>query len=164
MKVLHRELMAYLRESFYLDWQGIHGAPHWARVRLNGLAVAERNGADKVVVQLFSVLHDSRRFNDGTDAGHGARGAEHAAELNGRFFHLNPQQLDDLQFACSYHSDGMTRANPTVQACWDADRLDLGRVGIRPNPKYLCTEAAKAPALLDSAYRRSVAGWFRHRD
>ena len=96
MKVLHRDLMAYLRESFYLDWQGIHGAPHWARVRLNGLTVARRNGADTTVVELFSVLHDSRRYNDGTDDGHGSRGAEHAAELNGRYFDLSAQQLDDL--------------------------------------------------------------------
>jgi hypothetical protein len=31
----------------------------------------------------------------------------------------------------------------TVQTCWDADRLDLPRVGIQPLPQFLCTEAAK---------------------
>jgi uncharacterized protein len=30
-----------------------------------------------------------------------------------------------------------------VQACWDADRLDLGRVGIAPAPERLCTAAAR---------------------
>ena len=29
---------------------------------------------------------------------------------------------------------------PTVDVCFDADRLDLGRVGIAPNPKLMATE------------------------
>jgi uncharacterized protein len=40
--------------------------------------------------------------------------------------------------------------------CWDADRLDLGRVGIRPDPARLCNEAARHPKLLSEAYERSV--------
>lgn len=32
--------------------------------------------------------------------------------------------------ALAYHSDGYTEGDITVQVCWDADRLDLGRVGI----------------------------------
>ena len=36
----------------------------------------------------------------------------------------------------------------TVQACWDVSRLDLDRVGIRPNTSKLCTEAARCPDLL----------------
>lgn len=39
---------------------------------------------------------------------------------------------------------------------WDADRLDLGRVGIRPNARYLCTEPAKDPAFITWAYERSL--------
>jgi hypothetical protein len=31
----------------------------------------------------------------------------------------------------------------TIQTCWDADRLDLGRVGIRPDPARMGTEAGK---------------------
>ena len=30
-------LVAVLRQEFRLDWGGIHGAAHWARVRRNGL-------------------------------------------------------------------------------------------------------------------------------
>ena len=45
-----------------------------------------------------------------------------------------------------------------MQTCWDADRLDLGRVGIVPNPRYLCTPAAKSPAVIDWAHLRSVGG------
>ena len=88
-----REVLRLVREQFQLDWQGIHGVPHWARVRWNGLNMAAVNGA---------------------------------------------------------------RADITVQTCWDADRLDLGRVGIIPRPDRLCTEEARDPVLLDIAYRRSV--------
>lgn len=49
-------------------------------------------------------------------------------------------------------------ADITVQTCWDADRLDLGRVGIRPDPDRLCTSAAKESDLLEWAYARSVRG------
>jgi len=44
----------------------------------------------------------------------------------------------------------------TVQTGWDADRLDLGRVGIVPRPDKLCTAQARDPVLLERAYRRSV--------
>ena len=33
----------------------------------------------------------------------------------------------------------------TVQCCWDADRLDLGRV--MPDPRRLCTDAAKSDKM-----------------
>ncbi len=42
----------------------------------------------------------------------------------------------------------MTAGDITVQTCWDADRLDLGRVGITPNPRWLCTACAKDPATI----------------
>jgi uncharacterized protein len=58
--------------------------------------------------------------------------------------------------ACTGHSDGDTEADITVQTCWDADRLDLGRVGIRPHPIYLCTAVAKEAGVLQEAYLRSV--------
>ena len=57
-----------------------------------------------------------------------------------------------------YHSDGYTDADITVQVCWDADRLDLGRVGIKPAPHRLCTASAKAVDILEAAYERSVEG------
>jgi uncharacterized protein len=44
----------------------------------------------------------------------------------------------------------------TVQTCWDADRLDLGRVGIRPVASRLCTPAARAPDVIAWAYARSL--------
>ena len=37
---------------------------------------------------------------------------------------------------------GDVSTDATIQTCWDADRLDLGRVGIFPSAKYLSQEAA----------------------
>jgi uncharacterized protein len=41
----------------------------------------------------------------------------------------------------------------TIQTAWDGDRLDLGRVGIKPNPKYLSIEAVD---LINVAYEMSI--------
>jgi uncharacterized protein len=149
------ELLKHIRARFQLDWQGIHGAPHWARVLDNGLRVAERTGARIDVVTLFAFLHDSRRVDDGTDEGHGERAAGYAVELRGRCFEIDDAGFKLLTAACRGHSDGLTRADVTIQTCWDADRLDLGRVGRRPDPCRLCTPAARDPAIIEWAYQRS---------
>lgn len=153
------ELVRFLRERFVLDWGGIHGAPHWARVRLNGLRLARLNGANPRVVELFAFLHDACRVNDGHDPAHGARAAALVGELNGRAFSLERDEARLLELACRDHSAGSTRGDITVQTCWDADRLDLGRVGIVPDPRYLCTRVARVPEIIDEAYERSVARW-----
>ncbi|TML82741.1 MAG: hypothetical protein E6G09_09645, partial [Actinobacteria bacterium] len=42
---------------------------------------------------------------------------------------------------------GLTTTNPTIGCCWDADRLDLGRVGIEPDPELMSTIAGPERAL-----------------
>jgi hypothetical protein len=44
----------------------------------------------------------------------------------------------------------------TAQTCWDADRLDLGRVGTTPKAEYLCTNAARDPDMIEWAHGRAV--------
>ncbi len=153
--MISSELVSFLRQEFMLDWHGIHGARHWARVRYNGLVIACRNGANVQVVELFSFLHDARRNNDGSDPLHGERAAELVRELQGKYFNLERAELRLLELACREHTAGQTDADLTVQTCWDADRLDLGRVGIRPDPAYLCTDAAREPATIAAACERS---------
>lgn len=138
-------------EDYALPWDGTHGVAHWARVLENGLRLANVTGANVEIVQLFAVLHDSRRVNEGTDDGHGRRGAELAASLRDNWFNLSDHDFDLLHFACVHHTDGLTDGEITVQTCWDADRLDLGRVGISPERKRLCTKAAKSPKILNWA-------------
>jgi hypothetical protein len=38
-------LLKHLRRRFAINWHGDHGASHWARVRNNGLMIAEATGA-----------------------------------------------------------------------------------------------------------------------
>jgi uncharacterized protein len=47
----------------------------------------------------------------------------------------------------------------TIQTCWDADRLDLGRVGVTPHPSRLCTEVARRPEILEWADGRGKSNF-----
>lgn len=110
-------------------------------------------------MSLFAFFHDSCRLNDYTDEWHGHRAAVSVDALRDeRLISISDEEAELLRFACRHHSDGLLDADVTVQTCWDADRLDLGRVGIRPDPQYLCTPAARNRDLIRSAYRRSVRG------
>jgi uncharacterized protein len=125
----------------------IHGPPHWKRVRRNGLLLATKTGADPVVVRLFSIFHDSRRINDGWDHGHGGRGAEFATQLRKEWLaNISDDQFELLHYACTWHTDGHHHDDPTIGTCWDADRLDLGRVSIIPSAEFMSTAFAKEMA------------------
>ncbi len=145
-------LLSHVLDQFKISRHGAHGPAHWARVRLHGLKLGRSRGGDVLVVELFAFLHDSQRLNEYSDRFHGSRAAEFAASLNGRFFDLKPEQLDKLYYAMEHHSGGEVHSCPTIQSCWDGDRLDLGRVGIRPHKDYLSLEAAK---MIASATRMS---------
>jgi uncharacterized protein len=134
---------------------GLHGIKHWARVLEIGRRLIPLTGARADVVELFSVLHDACRHNEVHDPRHGERGAALAAALCGRVFELDDAGLVLLRNACAHHTDGVCVADVTVQTCWDSDRLDLARAGIRPSPRKLCTEAACAPELIAWATARS---------
>lgn len=151
------QVLAAAKARFALDRHGVHGIGHWTRVRENGHRLAHDTGADKELVALFAALHDCCREGDAYDPGHGERAAEFAASLRGSLVVLSDARFELLFEAIRDHEKGFTRADVTVMTCWDADRLDLGRVGKRPDPKYLCTAAAKLPATIAWAYRRSRA-------
>ena len=63
-------LLKAIREQYVLDWFGLHGVGHWARVYENGLRVDAATEANQEVLLLFSVFHDSRRVNDAIDRGY----------------------------------------------------------------------------------------------
>ena len=121
----------------------VHGPDHWRRVERNGLLLASRSGANVIVVRLFALFHDSRRVNEGWDPQHGARGAKHAAALRGVAFDLPDEDFQRLHEACTWHTDGHHHDDPTIGTCWDADRLDLGRVGITPSGEFMSTDFAR---------------------
>jgi uncharacterized protein len=154
--MISQALIDSVLAEYSLPLEGIHGLAHWARVLENGRRLAARTGVKIAVVELFALFHDARRVNEGRDDGHGPRAAELARILGKRDFHLPDPDLDLLISACAYHTAGRTDGEITEQTCWDADRLDLYRVGIRPHADYLCTAAAKTPQIIRWAMERST--------
>ena len=69
-------------------------------------------------------------------------------QLSERLTQKEREQASELKLA-------KMDADITVQVCWDADRLDLGRVGIRPFCHKLCTASATSERFIEAAYRRS---------
>jgi uncharacterized protein len=153
----NRMIIHEILKDYALPVRGDHGVVHWARVLENGVRLAAVTGAKIEVVTLFALFHDSRRVNEFTDLNHGHRGARYARSLRGRLIHLGETDFSLLYEACRLHTDGLTDGDITVQTCWDADRLDLGRVGIEPEPELLCTDAARA--LIEWAHGRAIMGY-----
>ncbi len=152
------ELLHFLTACFVLGPGSIHGPAHWRRVCENGARLAPLTGADPEVVKYFAFLHDVQRRNEGDDPGHGLRAAHLIDQLAPAYLPLHDEQLAQLKEACAYHTSGLTVGKITILTCWDADRLDLGRVGIRPRAKCLCTQAARDPDMIAWAFARSQAG------
>ena len=150
MEIDFDRLWRHITAQTHTREYSIHGPDHWKRVERNGLLLATRTGADTTVVRLFAVFHDSRRENDGWDKGHGARGAELATTLLGDLFDLPDDTFALLHYACTWHTDGQYHPDPTIGTCWDADRLDLGRVGIIPAPGFMSTPFAREIAAAGS--------------
>jgi uncharacterized protein len=151
-------ILRVILEDYPLPRDGDHGVAHWARVLENGLRLAQETRANVDVVRLFAVLHDCRRVNEDTDPDHGPRAAAFVRTLRGRLFDLPGPDFRRLQRACAGHTHERTHPDPTIQTCWDADRLDQGRVGMTPHPGYLCTDVAKRPEVIRWADRRATFG------
>ena len=131
----------------------LHGSGHSERVEKFGLYLAEKNGADRDVVRYFAKYHDSGRENDGVDDGHGQRSSEYVKKLyNENKINLDEKQLEKVVYSIIHHSESNSYSDDiTIQTCWDADRLDLWRVGIEPDPNRMLTEAGKDPDTIKKA-------------
>jgi uncharacterized protein len=140
----------------------LHGPEHWKRVAAAGARLLpDEPAADPLIVLLFALFHDSMRVYDGPDNRHGWRAARLAEELLGDGSLVSARQLDLLVCACEEHDAGKTSDDPTVGVCWDADRLNLWRVGIEPDPELLSTAAARQPAQINRSrgLGRERFGW-----
>jgi uncharacterized protein len=121
----------------------IHGPHHWARVERNGLYIGKQVDADLEVIKLFALFHDSKRQNDSIDPGHGKRGAQYAKILRNKLFEISDEQFNLFFNTCRLHTRQIHTKDITMGVCWDADRLDLGRIGMKPSSKFLNTDIAK---------------------
>ena len=137
------------KDEFY-----IQGIDHWDRVANYGLSVASPE-ADLDVVLCFAYLHDVERQDDGYDEEHGPRAAALVDQIRDSVLaFLDDKQIGLLKEACALHTICHKTGNPTIDACFDSDRLDLSRVGITPDPDKMATKegAEKARAIND--YRK----------
>ena len=154
-KIVTQPYLDFLAHQYKLSHNGHHGIEHWLRVLINGRLIAQKTGADIEVIEHFALLHDVMREDEQLDPPHGQRASDFAAQLWGDWVHLSERQLQILREACRAHSVGRLSSDVTVQACWDADRLDLARLGVRPNPTYLGHKVARDPEFLARAVKRS---------
>jgi len=144
-----KTILAAVKAQFKLDWDGDHGCRHWGRVYGQGVLLCRTEpGADVDVVKAFALLHDACRIHEITDPDHGPRAAFFARRLwSDGLLDLTPEQMDTLTYAIRNHSiSALSTSSVTVQVCTDADRLDLGRVGKKPDPKRLFTASARSLA------------------
>ena len=118
-------------ENMKLPPMGIHGVFHWMAVYRNALLMDPSPEHDHYYWS-FAVLHDCCRDDDGADAEHGYR----ASRVIDSY---------DMQHAIRLHShvtdDKM--APRWVRICWDADALDIVRLGIKIDPSRLRTDEAR---------------------
>ena len=117
-----------------------HGVEHWDRVAKFGQMLYQE-GADIDVIMAFAYLHDAERMNNWKDIQHGQR----ASKLIDTIRHtqleaLSDEQIDKLKRACELHTIKHRTGDITIDICFDADRMDLPRVGIFPSPKRMATQ------------------------
>jgi uncharacterized protein len=136
------EIIALLGEESAFISSPIHGISHWETVERNGHYLADFTGADKEVISYFAYFHDCMRENDRRDPEHGLRAAQFAAKHR-ELIDLTELQFEQLIDACQGHTNAERPDCVTINTCWDADRLDLGRIGLPPNSEFLHSIEAK---------------------
>ena len=150
-----RLLLRYL-DKFQLPPNTIHGPKHWARVRANGVYIAERLDLETAFVTAFAWLHDCCRESDYQDPDHGRRAAEFAKTLLGMKLFSEGIDFEKLLYALEFHNKGRVSEDPIIGVCWDADRLDIGRAGIYPSAEFMSTKVAKDRNYIATCYEQSL--------
>ncbi len=132
-----RDLLASVKVRATMMDSPIHGESHWRGVALAGMRICDLFPAcDRQVMMAFAMFHDSQRLDDDYDPEHGERAAAEVAKSRALRGLLNRDQIAKLEKACALHEKGKTTDNPTIGACWDADRANLWRVSVIPNRRF----------------------------
>lgn len=155
---MEKRLWRYCTRKFHLPIQGEHGIEHWKRVAAFGDMLHKMDPkTDLRVIKAFACLHDVERLSDGEDLQHGPNAASLVKKIQNSYLrYLTNEQKEQLFYACSIHTSRQC-AGPidssyckTVNACLDADRLDLLRCGIIPDPERMASmNGAKIAARED---------------
>lgn len=158
-------LWLFCRMRFNNKLGAEHGPKHWRRVAVFGDILCNLNPqADRMVVRAFACLHDVERVSNLDDNEHGQRAAFLVWKLRRTLLsYLNDTQVGLLAEACSLHTFALSvpkdrLGGATVNACFDADRMDLPRAGIIPDPERM---ASRGGAWLVSGEDFVEAVWER---
>lgn len=121
-----------------------HNYIHMRNVETFGeLLSREINGVDNDIVHWFAYLHDIKKEYD-DDSNHGEKAAEFVELIRNRYLSdLTNNQIDKLKIACALHTTTHKTGYPTIDVCFDADRLDFPRCGIAGNPDKMATNLGK---------------------
>ena len=139
----YERLWKYVSEKKRSASSPIHGITHWRRVFENGLMIAKETGANVDLVELFALFHDSCRLNDGRDHHHGRRTADWVESIRSDFPDISDDVFQFLLEAIRDHTHVRLTVNIHIATCWDADRLDLGRVGKTPREEFMNTDMGR---------------------
>ena len=149
-----------VRNGFQLPLTSIHGPAHWARVRENGLRLATETGADRTVVELFALLHDSQRRSDGRDPGHGRRAAD-AKVAESEYVRLREtveriDEADREMASVAKRIEERRSALPSLEAAREESAKSLATAIAELEAARAEVEATEASAELARAARRVV--------
>lgn len=115
-----------------------HGIQHCVNVEANAMLLGKK--FDVTVVRTFAYLHDILK-KDIADKEHGPRAADFIEEWRYTLLsYLDDTQFGKLQDAIRYHTSLNRTNDPTINACFDADRLDLTRYGVVLDPERMATQ------------------------
>ena len=117
-----------------------YGPEHWERVRALAHLHTPLDTVDFMVTDAFAYLHDIERVNDQADPLHGPRAAALVRRIRHTYLHyLSDTQIALLAKACEQHSVALRTGEYTIDVCFDADREDLPRRSIVPDPGMMAT-------------------------
>lgn len=143
-----------------------HGLPHWQRVERNGILLSMEKHAGVYqfnknvklnVIRAFAYLHDKWRVDNYSDLEHGARAAKMLCGIRDSILsELDDEEFYLLETACRLHTTTHKTGNLTIDICFDADRLDLNRVGIIPDPSRMATEKGAYYARYPEAFKELI--------
>lgn len=156
LKSTVHQLLAYRRYESYL-----HGPAHWVRVHRFGSLLSGYCGlpeTERHCVEIFALTHDLGRVDDNGGNQHALDGADYFREYATAVFpDMEDRALDWVETAIRHHSDGLTAdvadrqglfahlageresVRLMIGCCWDADRLDLLRLGMSPRAEKMST-------------------------
>ena len=94
----------------------------------------------------FAVLQDFVYENRVFDSNIHGLAHWRQVEFNGvsleeKLLDITQEQFEKLYHACKFHTKERSTGDATIDTCYDADRLDLGRVGFELNPHKMATAA-----------------------